>query len=297
METIEICVDVENIRLDQYISDRLNHISRSRATQLVRNGDVTVNGETVKPSFKVRHNQKIVIDSANPMESKMIPQDIPVNIIFQDEEIIVVDKPAGMPVHPGAGHEDGTLANALLYKCPDLRGIGDVIRPGIVHRLDMDTSGVMVVAKSEPALRIISDQFKQREVKKTYIALVKGLVDSQEAVIEAPIGRDPGNRKKMAVVSSGRESVTQYKIITRYKFYDLLEIKPFTGRTHQIRVHLSSIGHPIVGDVLYGTKVDGLARPFLHAALLSFKHPISGDIIEFRSDLHQDLETFLVQLG
>ena len=297
MEQIEIHVDEVDKRVDQFISERIDQMSRSRAAQMIRDGNVKVDGENVKPSFKLKIDQKIVIVSVQSREANVVPQDIPIDIIFEDSDVIVVDKPAGMPVHAGPGHPDGTLVNALLALCPDLNGIGDIIRPGIVHRLDIDTSGVMVVAKSELALQAISDQFGRREVKKTYTALVKGSVGVAEAIIDAPVGRDPDNRKKMSIVSSGRESITKYKTKIRYKSFDLLQVSPLSGRTHQIRVHLSSIGNPIAGDNLYGGNTAGLSRPFLHANSLTFKHPTSYEMMQFESELHQDLKIFLKQLG
>ena len=296
MEQFEFRVDEANKRVDQFISDRIDRISRSRAAQMIRDGNVKVDGENVKPSLKLKVDQKIVVISAQSRETGVVAQDIPVDIIFEDDDVIVVDKPVGMPVHAGPGHPDGTLVNALLSLCPDLKNVGDTIRPGIVHRLDIDTSGVMVVAKSGLALQAISDQFKRREVKKTYTALVKGSVDVPEAIIDAPIGRDPDNRKKMSIVSSGRESITRYKTKMRFRAFDLLQVTPLSGRTHQIRVHLSSIGHPIAGDDLYGGNTGGLCRPFLHASSLTFKHPISHGTMEFKSELHQDLKIFLKQL-
>ena len=296
MEQFEFSVDEANKRVDQFISERIDQISRSRAAQMIRDGNVKVDGENVKPSLKLKVDQKIVIIPPQFRETDVIAQDIPVDIIFEDDYIIVVDKPAGMPVHAGPGHPDGTLVNALLSLFPDLKNIGDSIRPGIVHRLDIDTSGVMVVAKSGLALQAISDQFGRREVKKTYTALVKGSVDVHEAIIDAPIGRDPDNRKKMSIVSSGRDSITRYKTKMRFRSYDLLQVAPLSGRTHQIRVHLSSIGNPIAGDDLYGGKTGGLCRPFLHASSLMFKHPISDRIMQFESELHRDLKIFLKQL-
>lgn len=296
MGKIEFLVDEVDKRADQFISERVDEISRSRAAQMIRNGNVKVDGLNVKPSFRLKVDQEIVITPSPVEESKIIPQDIPVEIVFEDNDVIVVDKPSGMPVHVGPGHPDGTLVNALLSLCPDLKSIGNIIRPGIIHRLDLDTSGIMVVAKSELALKVISSQFKQREVKKTYTALVKGPVDVPEAIIEAQIGRDPDNRKKMSVVNSGRESVTRYRVETRFKLFDLLEVTPLSGRTHQIRVHLSSIGNPIVGDDLYGGKTTGMLRPFLHASSLTFKHPVSDEIMQFSCEIHDDLKIFLEQL-
>jgi 23S rRNA pseudouridine1911/1915/1917 synthase len=211
-------------------------------------------------------------------------------VVYQDDGLIVIDKPAGLSVHPGPGHSDGTLVNALLARCPDIKGIGGVIRPGIVHRLDKDTSGLMVVAKTEQAHQSLSAQFKEHRVAKGYLALVIGTVKPADGRVDAPIARDPRHRKRMAVVMGGREALTRYRVIQRFNEYSLLEVYPETGRTHQIRVHLTYLGHPLLGDGVYGKRSPLLDRHFLHAHHLGFRHPTSGEPLEFRSALPDDLQ-------
>ena len=223
---------------------------------------------------------------------------IPISILYQDTDIIVVDKPAGLTVHPAPGHPRGTLVNALLSAAPELRDVGEALRPGIVHRLDKDTSGLIVVAKNGRAQQALQSMLKEREVKKTYVALVRGVPEPNEGLIEAPIGRNPKNRKKMAVVAGGRQSSTKYRVVEVIGDgrYALLEVEPVTGRTHQIRVHLSALGHPIVGDATYGGRSDLLNRQFLHAAKLSFAMPPSQRMMEFESPLPADLRSTIETL-
>jgi 23S rRNA pseudouridine1911/1915/1917 synthase len=226
------------------------------------------------------------------------PQRIPVTIIYQDNDIIVVDKPAGLTMHPAPGHPSGTLVNALLAACPDLRGISGTMRPGIVHRLDKDTSGLLVVAKNDRAMRALQRQLKEREVHKTYLALVEGVPSPREGTIEAPIGRNPKNRKKMAVMAGGRDSTSRYRIREELSGgkHTLLEVEPVTGRTHQIRVHMAAVGHPIVGDAVYGRRSDVVGRQFLHAWKLGFGMPLGGRQVEFESPLPPDLREALERL-
>src|SRR5206468_6022792 len=223
---------------------------------------------------------------------------IPLTIIYQDGDIIVLDKPAGLTVHPAPGHPSGTLVNALLAACPDLRGIAGTLRPGIVHRLDKDTSGLMVVAKNDRAQRALQRQLKDRDVRKTYLALVRGVPAPREGTIAAPIGRHPKNRKKMAVVADGREATTRYRVREEIAGgqYSLLEVEPVTGRTHQIRVHLAAVGHPVVGDATYGRPSAAVGRQFLHAHKLAFAMPLGGRTVEFESPLPADLREALSQL-
>ena len=212
-------------------------------------------------------------------------------VIYEDDDVIVVDKPAGLSVHPGPGHPDGTLVNALLALCPDIRGVGGVIRPGIVHRLDKDTSGIMVVAKTDKAHLGLSRQLKDREVTKGYLAMARGPIIPPEGIIDQPIGRDPRNRKKMAVLEEGRASRTNYKVIERLSSYDILQVYLDSGRTHQIRVHMAYLGHPLVGDRLYGKDNSVLNRQFLHANHLGFTHPLTSERMDFRSNLPDELQT------
>jgi 23S rRNA pseudouridine1911/1915/1917 synthase len=289
-------VDVESARLDEYVSRKVMTLSRNQARKLVLKSQILVEGVTAKPSTRVVLGQVIKVFLAPSESVEVDPENIPIEILYEDDDLIVVDKPSGLPVHAGAGHASGTLVNALLYIRPDLQKVGNSERPGIVHRLDIDTSGVMVVAKNLTAHAHVSAQLSDRSVNKIYLALVKGSPSQREAIIDAPIGRDPGNRKKMAIVDGGRSAKTRYKIIKSLGEYELLEVKLLTGRTHQIRVHLSSIGHPIIGDKLYGTESKTIKRQFLHSHLLGFVHPSTGKHVEFNSPLPKDLLYFLTTI-
>ena len=267
-------------RIDSYLSNKDNEISRVAVQRLIKNDKILVNGKSTKASYKVQENDNIKVEEEKPKEISLKPQDIPVEIIYEDKDIIVVNKPKGMVVHPANGNPDGTLVNSLMSICKDsLSGIGGEIRPGIVHRLDKDTSGVIVVAKNDKAHINLSEQIKNHKVEKTYIALVKGVVKANEATIDMPIGRSTKDRKKMAVTKTGKNAITHFKVIKRFHNYTLLEVKIETGRTHQIRVHLSQIGYPIVGDTTYsnGKNEWGIKGQCLHAKSLKFKHPITGE--------------------
>lgn len=266
-------------RIDSYLSNKDNEISRVAVQRLIKNDKILVNGKSTKASYKVQKNDSIKVEEEKPKEISLKPQDIPVEIIYEDKDIIVVNKPKGMVVHPANGNPDGTLVNSLMSICKDsLSGIGGEIRPGIVHRLDKDTSGVIVVAKNDKAHINLSEQIKNHEMEKTYIALVKGVVKANEATIDMPIGRSTKDRKKMAVTKTGKNAITHFKVIKRFHNYTLLEVKIETGRTHQIRVHLSQIGYPIVGDTTYsnGKNEWEIKGQCLHAKSLKFKHPITG---------------------
>ena len=284
-------------RLDKFLAEQCPDLSRARLQRLIAEGQVTLDGAPVKPSSRLQGGQLVSVTIPDPVESHLAPQDIPMDVVFQDSDIIVIDKPAGLTVHPGPGHPDETLVNALLALCPDLQGIGGTVRPGIVHRLDKDTSGLLVVAKSENAQAKLAQQLKEHGFTKAYLALVHGRPSREEAVIEAPIGRDPRNRKRMAVVSKGREAATRYRVVSLYKGYTLIEARPTTGRTHQIRVHFASLGHPLAGDATYGKRHPLLGRHFLHARVLGFRHPSTGEYIEFTSELPDELRAFLDGLG
>ena len=264
-------------RVDLFVQSRDPSFSRSRAAALARDGCVTVNGHIVKPSAAVRGGDVIVVVVPPPSPLGLAPQAIPVGIVYEDAQLIVVDKPAGLTVHPAPGHPDGTLVNALLALVPDLPGIGGVERPGIVHRLDKDTSGLIVVAKTDAAHRSLSRQMKERSVRKAYLALAVGLMRGDEGDIDAPVGRHPKQRKKMAVVEGGRSALTRYRVIERFDGplgrFTLVEAHPVTGRTHQIRVHLASLGHPLAGDATYGRRSPLVERHFLHAARLEVALP------------------------
>lgn len=277
-----------NNRIDAYISNEIEELSRTAVKRLLEEGNILVNGNIAKPSDKVRNGDEITIHIEEPKEVKIEAQDIPIDIVYEDEDIIVVNKPKGLVVHPANGNPDGTLVNAIMNICKDsLSGIGGEIRPGIVHRLDKNTSGLLIVAKNDNAHIKMSEQIKNREVKKIYIALVRGIIKEDEATINMPIARSKKDRKKMAVDKDGKEAITHFKVLKRYDNYTLLEIKIDTGRTHQIRVHMSQIGHPVVGDDVYsnGKNEFGVEGQMLHARSLDFKHPITGKAIHLEAEI------------
>jgi 23S rRNA pseudouridine1911/1915/1917 synthase len=255
-----------------------------------------VNGCIAKSSLKLILGDKVDVKIPPPVPSTLSPEDIPLTILYEDNDLMVVDKPAGLTVHPAPGHYTHTLVNAVLAHLPEL-DTEETNRPGIVHRLDKDTSGLIIIAKNGAAHMKLAEQFKSRTVNKTYQALVQGHLSPREGIIDASIGRDPRDRKRMAVTSQGREARTEYKVIRYLNNYTLLEVKPKTGRTHQIRVHLAAIGFPIVGDATYGAKSEYLSRQFLHAYKLVFKVPSSGEQREFESKLPADLEEALVSIA
>ncbi len=292
-----LVADKPGARLDKYVGEKCPEISRTYAQKLIADGHITVNDRVAKASLKliIGDRLRVVIPPAAP--SPLLPEAIPLNIIYEDDDLLVVDKPAGLTVHPAPGHPNHTLVNAILSHFPHLADIGDSLRPGIVHRLDKDTSGVMLVAKNRASQQNLSDQFKAHSVDKTYLVLVKGRLTPEEGIIEAPMGRDSRNRKRMAVVAGGREARTEYRVIKYIGNYTLLEVMPQTGRTHQIRVHLSAIGYPVVGDKVYGVKSPYLPRQFLHASRLGFRQPSTGEYVEFASELPSDLEQTLKDIS
>ncbi|MBM3934139.1 MAG: RluA family pseudouridine synthase [SAR202 cluster bacterium] len=294
--TYEAVAESGGERLDRFLAGRFPDLSRSRIQTLIEDGHVTVDDRSTKASERPRAGQRIVVTVPDPGPSAIEPRDIPLNIVYEDRHIMVVDKPAGLTVHPAAGHYNDTLANAVLAHDPDIEGVGGEVRPGIVHRLDKDTSGLLVIAKTDEAHRRLTAQFMEREVTKVYLALVHGSLKQDEATIDAPIGRHPGDRKRMAVVSTGRHAATKIRVVARYRGHTLIEAQPVTGRTHQIRVHLASIGHPVAGDATYGKGHAVLKRQFLHAHRLGFCHPETGEYMEFTSDLPPDLRWVLDDL-
>lgn len=299
-----IVVDAPTGRLDAYLADRLPGLSRTRIAQLVAEGLVTVNGRVPRKSETPRVGDVVEVEIPPPEPSEILPEALPLDIVFQDRDLAVVNKAAGMVTHPAPGHRSGTLVNALLHNLSDLSGIGGVLRPGIVHRLDRDTSGLLIVAKHDRAHRRLAAQLKRREIRRIYLACCWGHVQDRQT-IDAPLGRSPGNRKRMAVVEGGRRAVTHFERLERWRAADLLRVHLETGRTHQIRVHLASIGHPVVGDATYGAGwargISGpdrawaqelarrLPRQFLHAAELEFRHPRTGEQMHLAAPLPADL--------
>ncbi len=271
----------ENNRIDRYLAIKAEELSRVSIQRLIEEEKILVNGKKTKASYKVQENDNIIVEEEMPKEIELKAQDIPIEVIYEDSDMIVVNKPKGMVVHPANGNPDGTLVNAIMSICKDsLSGIGGEIRPGIVHRIDKDTSGILMIAKNDKTHINLSEQIKNHEVKKTYIALVRGMVKENEATINMPIGRSTRDRKKMAVTKNGKEAITHFKVIERFPKHNgtLLEVKIETGRTHQIRVHLSQIGYPIIGDTTYsnGKNEWGIQGQCLHAKSLQFSHPITG---------------------
>jgi 23S rRNA pseudouridine1911/1915/1917 synthase len=305
---VELWPENSGERLDKALAELVPELSRSQWQRLIREGHVVVDGLPAKASQRLGGSEKIEAFIPEPAESELVAEAVPLDIRYEDGDLVVINKPAGMVVHPGPGHFAGTLVNALLAHCPDLPGIGDTKRPGIVHRLDKDTSGLIVAAKNDRALRQLQAQFKQRTIIKRYIALVDGRVEPSAALIDAPIGRDPERRKMMSVIHSSspraksahtRDAQTQYRALHIYEQYSLLECTPLTGRTHQLRVHLAYIGHPIVGDRVYGRRKQriSLSRHFLHAKELTFRRPSDGAVLTFSAVLPPELQTIIEGLA
>ena len=297
----KIVVEDNNLkkRLDSYIVDKIQELSRTTVKRLIDEEKILVNGKKQKSSYRPEKGDCISIDIPEAHEIGLEAQNIPVPVIYEDNDIIVVNKPKGMVVHPANGNPDGTLVNAILAMCKDsLSGIGGEIRPGIVHRLDKDTSGLLIVAKNDEAHIKMSKQIQDRKVTKKYIALVKGVISENEATIDLPIGRSTKDRKKMAVDAKGKNAITHFKVLKRYNNYTLLELKIDTGRTHQIRVHMSYIGHPVVGDSVYsnGKNEFGVEGQMLHARYLEFKHPITGEELKLEAPIPNYFEDVLQRL-
>lgn len=294
MDTFLVKKEEENNRIDSYLAKK-KELSRVAIQRLIEEEKVLVKGKKTKPSYKVQENDEITMEEEKPKEVALKAQEIPIEIIYEDDDMIVVNKPKGMVVHPANGNPDGTLVNAIMAICKDsLSGIGGEIRPGIVHRIDKDTSGILMIAKNDKAHINLSEQIKNHEVKKTYIALVRGIVKENEATINMPIGRSTKDRKKMAVTKNGKEAITHFKVLERFPKHNctLLEVKIETGRTHQIRVHLSQIGYPIIGDTTYsnGKNEWGIQGQCLHAKSLAFKHPTTGKEMFLEAELPAWLE-------
>lgn len=286
-------------RLDKVVRNRVPNLSRSQGQRLIAAGQVTVDGHPRKPAYRVAPGEEVtVILPPEEPRRPIVPEDIPLDVLHEDEHLLVVNKPAGLVVHPGPGHRDGTLVNALLFHYPAIEDVGPPDRAGIVHRLDQETSGVLVVAKNQAALESLQESFRNREVEKAYLALVNGRVEPDEGIIEVPIGRDPEARQKMAPLPDGKYGRTRFRIVRRYRKHTLLEVHPYTGRTHQVRVHVSWLGHPVVGDAVYGHRHQPLleARHFLHASELTLTHPATHEEMTFEAPMPPELHEVLGRL-
>lgn len=286
MNQIEVIVDQQTGRIDKVLADTLADHTRSQIQQWLKEGLVTINGQIIKSNYKAKHGDKVLIMIPEPVSLEVEAEDIPLEIVYQDADVLVINKPQGMVVHPSAGHPNGTLVNALLYHVKDLSSINDVIRPGIVHRIDKDTSGLLMVAKNDHAHEALAKQLKDHTSLRKYVALVHGEIPHEKGRIEAPIGRSKVNRKTQAVNEDGKPAVTHFTVIERFKDFTLVELQLETGRTHQIRVHMQYIGYPIAGDPVYGPKktLKGEGQ-FLHAKLLGFTHPTTGEQLVFEAPL------------
>ncbi len=291
-------VNADAPRIDRYLADHLEGLSRSTVQRLIDAGAVTLNGRPVQRKTSIQAGDQIeVLLPPVPSRQAPVPEPIPLAVVYEDEHLAVIDKPAGLVVHPGAGRSSGTLVNALLHRFPDL-GAWDDPRPGVVHRLDRDTSGLLVVARTPEIRRQLQRLFQQRRVHKLYCVLVDGVLVTPRGQIEAPIGRHPRHRKRMAALAGGRPAITLFQVRESFAAYTLVDAEPKTGRTHQLRVHFASIGHPVAGDRVYGRRHQelGLNRQFLHAAELGFRHPVTSEDLLFRSDMPADLAAILANL-
>ncbi|NLB52744.1 MAG: RluA family pseudouridine synthase [Syntrophomonadaceae bacterium] len=297
-ELLIVHEEMEGERLDAFITEHLEYLSRSMVKLLLEEKKITVNGENKKASYRIKEGEEIAVTVPEPKQVEITAQDIPLNIVYQDKDIVIIEKPQGMVVHPAHGNWDNTLVNALLFHIKDLSGINGELRPGIVHRLDKDTSGLLIVAKNDQAHRHLARQIKDHSFNRQYIALVHGTINEKLGIIEAPIGRSKTDRKKMAVDKNGKEAVSEYQVLNRYQNYSLVKVKLLTGRTHQIRVHFAYIHHPVVGDPLYGPakKHFDLAGQALHACLLGFIHPSTQEYMEFQSEVPQYMQKIIDDL-
>ena len=301
MEPIRLRASEEskNQRLDAFLASSLDGLTRSQAARLIESGEVAVNGKTAGKSYKLAGGEDIAVTLPEPEPVEAVPQDIPLDVVYEDADVIVVNKPSGMVVHPAPGHPDGTLINALLYHCAGtLSGIGGALRPGIVHRIDRDTSGLIIAAKNDAAHQYLSAQLADHTLARTYECIVVGALREDRGTVDAPIARHPTGRKRMAVVAGGREAVTHWEVIARYPGYTHVRCRLETGRTHQIRVHMAYIGHPILGDTVYGAKkeVPGLTGQCLHAVGLRFLHPRTHEVVELSCPLPEEFTRMLQKI-
>jgi 23S rRNA pseudouridine1911/1915/1917 synthase len=296
MEIMEHIIDEEqeNVRIDKVISSLNEEWSRTQVQQWIKDGNVMVNGKPVKPNYKCALNDRITIEIPEPEPLEVEPEEMDLDIYYEDKDVLVVNKPKGMVVHPAPGHTTGTLVNGLMAHCKDLSGINGVMRPGIVHRIDKDTSGLLMVAKNDLAHERLVEQLVEKTVTRKYYAIVHGVIPHEVGTIDAPIGRDPKDRQSMAVVDNGKPAVTHFRVLERLKDFTFIECELETGRTHQIRVHMKYIGYPLAGDPKYGPKktIDA-NRQLLHAAVLGFNHPRTGEYMEFEAPLPKDFQDIL----
>ena len=286
----------KNKRLDAFLAESVEGVTRSAAARLIEDGMVLLDGKTAPKSCRLTGTETVEVTLPEPEPIDAVPQDIPLDVVYEDADVIVVNKPSGLVVHPAPGHPDGTLVNALLCHCGEsLSGVGGALRPGIVHRIDRDTSGLIIAAKNDAAHQGLAAQLKDHTLARTYECIVTGNLREDRGTVDAPIARDPRDRKRMAVVSGGRDAVTHWEVIARYPGYTHVRCKLETGRTHQIRVHMAYLGHPILGDMVYGAKkpVPGLTGQCLHAVELRFLHPRTGEAVELRCPLPEEFQTML----
>ena len=288
-------VKVSGMRIDKYLKDELDY-SREVITKMLKEGKILVNGKEVKPSYKVKLEDDITIIGKYVTQTKVEAEKMPLNIVYEDDDLMVINKPSGQVVHPGSGNHEHTLVSGLLYHTQNLSHLEDEVRPGIVHRLDKDTSGLMLVAKSNKAHEILAEGFKNKTIHREYVALLSGVFPSGEALIDAPIGRDKNNYQKMCINPQGKKAITHLKVIKKYAKYTLVRLKLDTGRTHQIRVHMAYIGYPVFNDPVYSKKKCSEFGQFLHSEYLKFTHPITGEVLEFRVPLPSEFQSFLDKL-
>nr|AYQ71821.1 RluA family pseudouridine synthase [Cohnella candidum] len=283
-------------RADKHVTDSMGDpaVSRSQVQEWIRTGAVTLNGAPCKPNARVAEGDRVVVEIPEPEPVELVPENIPLEIVYEDADVVVINKPRGMVVHPAAGHPNGTVVNALLYLCKDLSGINGVMRPGIVHRIDKDTSGLLMAAKNDLAHASLAEQLKEHSVNRRYLAIVYGVIPHDRGTIDAPLGRDPQDRKLYTVTEKGgKRAVTHFAVLERFGDYTLVELKLETGRTHQIRVHMKYIGFPLVGDPVYGGRAGrtlGMSGQALHAGVLGFVHPRTGESLEFSAPMPEDME-------